>query len=177
MPCDECERIHEKCRTVVDLLLRTHPYNYAIPPELDSEITNLLISEGKLSENYSMEESMSRFSKIDFEGLYRLSYEIHKLNCEKGFYDEAPTGSSADPTTLIAKLGLVVTEVAETIEAVRKPGISDKVPELTREEEEIADTLIRILDYCGYKGIRVGKAVRRKLDYNMTRDYKHGKLA
>jgi len=39
---------------------------------------------------------------------------------------------------------------------------------------ELADTIIRILDYCGYAGIDIEEAIRIKHEYNKTRPYKHG---
>ena len=39
---------------------------------------------------------------------------------------------------------------------------------------ELADCIIRILDYCGYEGIDIEAAIRTKHEYNKTRPYKHG---
>lgn len=40
---------------------------------------------------------------------------------------------------------------------------------------ELADTLIRILDYAAEAGIDISAAVRAKVAYNETRPYRHGK--
>lgn len=40
---------------------------------------------------------------------------------------------------------------------------------------EVADALIRILDWCGHEGIDIEGIVREKHEYNKTRPYKHGK--
>jgi hypothetical protein len=40
---------------------------------------------------------------------------------------------------------------------------------------ELADCIIRILDYCGRKGIDIDAIVRLKHEYNKRRPYKHGK--
>lgn len=42
-------------------------------------------------------------------------------------------------------------------------------------EDELADTIIRILDYCGSEGIDIESHVKAKLAYNKTRPHKHGK--
>lgn len=42
-------------------------------------------------------------------------------------------------------------------------------------EDEIADAIIRILDLCGAFGISIEDHVSLKLQYNKSRDYKHGK--
>lgn len=39
---------------------------------------------------------------------------------------------------------------------------------------ELADCIIRILDYCGKEGIDIEKILRIKHEYNKTRPYKHG---
>lgn len=39
---------------------------------------------------------------------------------------------------------------------------------------ELADCIIRILDYCGKAGIDIEDAIRRKIEYNKTRPYRHG---
>lgn len=39
---------------------------------------------------------------------------------------------------------------------------------------ELADCIIRILDYCGHEGIDIEEVIRIKHEYNKTRPYKHG---
>lgn len=39
---------------------------------------------------------------------------------------------------------------------------------------ELADCIIRILDYCGKEGIDIEDVIRRKHEYNKTRPYRHG---
>jgi NTP pyrophosphatase (non-canonical NTP hydrolase) len=42
-------------------------------------------------------------------------------------------------------------------------------------EDELADTIIRILDLCGHMGIDIEKHIELKMKYNELREYKHGK--
>lgn len=39
---------------------------------------------------------------------------------------------------------------------------------------ELADCIIRILDFCGKENIDIDEVIRIKHEYNKTRDYKHG---
>ena len=39
---------------------------------------------------------------------------------------------------------------------------------------EMADCVIRIMDYCGHKGIDLESVIRMKHEYNKTRPYRHG---
>lgn len=39
---------------------------------------------------------------------------------------------------------------------------------------ELADVIIRVLDYCAYAGIDIDEAVEEKHEYNRTRPYRHG---
>lgn len=39
---------------------------------------------------------------------------------------------------------------------------------------ELADCIIRILDYCAHEGIDIEQAIQLKHEYNKTRPYRHG---
>lgn len=49
---------------------------------------------------------------------------------------------------------------------------SNKKPE--GELVELADTVIRIMDYCGAKGYDLENAIHLKKEFNKTRSYRHG---
>jgi NTP pyrophosphatase (non-canonical NTP hydrolase) len=42
---------------------------------------------------------------------------------------------------------------------------------------EFADVIIRILHVCGRYGIDIEKAIEMKMEYNKTREFKHGNKA
>jgi NTP pyrophosphatase (non-canonical NTP hydrolase) len=41
--------------------------------------------------------------------------------------------------------------------------------------EELADCCIRIFDYCGARKIDLEKTLLKKIEYNKSRPYRHGK--
>ena len=92
---------------------------------------------------------------------------IHEINVSKGFWDGACNNAE--------KIALMHSELSEALEADRKNLPSDKIPDFTGLEEELADCIIRILDFAGYHKLELAKAITAKLRYNLTRPYKHGK--
>lgn len=72
-------------------------------------------------------------------------------------------------------IALIHSELSEALEAVRKPGMDQHCPEHFAEAVEMADALIRILDYCAGHGLALGAAFEAKMKFNEGRPYKHGK--
>lgn len=66
-------------------------------------------------------------------------------------------------------LMLIVSEVAEAFEGERKSLMDDKLPNRRMAEVELADTIIRILDYCGAYGYDLDGAYREKMAFNAER--------
>ena len=96
----------------------------------------------------------------------------HNNAVDKGFWDNI----TAHVHTKAAFLMLMVSEIGEACEAQRRNITkSEHIPEFTGEEEELADCIIRILDYAGGYHLRLAEAVIAKMEYNRTRPYKHGK--
>jgi len=128
---------------------------------------------------------MSNKNKLN---LSDLSLTIYKANIEKGWWDE--------PRTFAHCIGLMHSELSEALEAERKPTKPEPNPEtmkLLLEEkdnnifkmlfedkakdtkgDELADTIIRILDWCGHEKIDVHSHVLAKIRYNTMREHKHG---
>lgn len=111
--------------------------------------------------------------------------EVFEDNFRNGFYDDYHEVSDAlfvdelkAYTTLMRKsqmIALIHSELSEALEAIRKSLKDDKLPHRSGEEVEIADTVIRILDYAGAWGLDLAGAIEEKLEYNRNRGYKHGK--
>lgn len=143
-------------------------------------------------------ESGFGFEKLNFNGmLNRLSELIYYANKKKGFYEDCPPAFTIEKECVEAglnypdveyrrkqwqlaylgnKIMLMVGELAEAHEGLRHNNpASEHIPEFSALEEEMADTIIRILDFCGYQKLRIEEAINAKLDYNATRPHKHGK--
>jgi len=111
----------------------------------------------------------------------------------KGFYD--------DPPRPLERHMLMVSEIAEASEEVRRGNpffyydtptgrapvealggtpaplsVGAVLQKPEGELVELADCMIRIMDYCGSKGWDLEEAIRIKMEYNSSRPYKHGKL-
>lgn len=89
-----------------------------------------------------------------------------------GFWE---TDGSPEVTKKAEKLALIHSEISECLEAIRKPHPDKYCPDYSAEEVELADAVIRILDYCANYGLRIDEAVKAKHEFNKTRPYKHGK--
>ena len=97
----------------------------------------------------------------------KLQADIHQTAIDKGWWDKPRT----DNDTII----LFHSEISEAVEALRNGDpASEKIPEFSQLEEELADTVIRIMDYAEHRGIDLWSAILAKAEYNKGRSYRHG---
>jgi NTP pyrophosphatase (non-canonical NTP hydrolase) len=100
-----------------------------------------------------------------------LAREVHHANAK--WWVDLETGEPLKRNKAEMMM-LIVSEIAEAMEGYRKNLPDDKLPHRSMEEVEMADALIRILDYCAGHGLDLGGAYVEKMAYNATRkDHTH----
>jgi NTP pyrophosphatase (non-canonical NTP hydrolase) len=67
------------------------------------------------------------------------------------------------------RFALMHSELSEAFEAVRKDKMDDHLPNRPGVTAELADALIRILDYCGDHDLDIGGTFVEKMRYNRKR--------
>lgn len=110
-------------------------------------------------------------SPYNIDNLNALAEGIHAANVAAGWYTNLKTGEPTPhtPAECGVKIALIHSEVSEMLEGMRKNTFDDHLPHRLMEEVEAADILIRLLDYCGWRGLDIGNAVAEKLAYNAQR--------
>lgn len=92
---------------------------------------------------------------------------VHQTAVSKGWWEGACNDGE--------KIALMHSELSEALEALRAGNPQcDKPIELSAVEEEMADVLIRMMDWAQFKGFDLGRAVVAKARYNAGRSYRHG---
>lgn len=115
--------------------------------------------------------NMDEFDMITDYGLDALAATVHENAIEKGFWDGDFTYDKVGN-----KLALVHSEVTEVLEGVRKSKGSSAIV------EEVADTIIRILDvYAAMRNNGVvdhslDELLEKKINANKERPKLHGNL-
>lgn len=74
---------------------------------------------------------------------------------------------------------LIVTEIAEATEEARKknPDVYEVDGKWEGEATELVDAVIRIFDYFALKGWDFEDILKKKMEYNESRPYRHGNKA
>lgn len=123
--------------------------------------------------------------------------KIHQCALDHGWWvDKEEDRENMTPEAKLAKHMLMVTEIAEASEEVRKK--TDHVYQIgihqiegkyiipyghkefhvgskpEGEAVELVDTVIRIMDYFGFMGWDLEEIIKLKYEYNLSREFRHG---
>lgn len=73
------------------------------------------------------------------------------------------------------KIALMHSEVSEALEG-RRIGdpYDDKIVNFTSQEAELADIIIRVMDYGVTRELRIAEALVEKMTFNYNRTFRHG---
>lgn len=100
-----------------------------------------------------------------------MAIELHKNAVMKGFW---PEEEDVDDIFIAKQLMMIVSEVVETMEAIRKDKGEEEIT------AEFADIIIRTLDLyagvveAGYTKLSLDDILSQKVEFNKTRPEKHG---
>jgi NTP pyrophosphatase (non-canonical NTP hydrolase) len=151
-----------------------------LPEEVRREVFEKTFPElAHINESSSRQESIEAWKNLqlrlrpdavwthpDASHINILAQDVHEAN--KKWWIDIETGEPLKRNKAEMMM-LIVSEIAEAMEGHRKNLPDDKLPHRPMEEVEMADALIRILDYCAGHGLDLGGAYVEKMAYNAQR--------
>ncbi len=116
-------------------------------------------------------ESSKPMSFAAYTGIKALTDDCHAASTKAGWWTDLHTGENMrGKRNKPEMLMLMVSELAEAMEGLRKDLMDDKIPSRKMEEVELADCIIRICDYAGAHDLDLAGAISDKMAFNAVRE-------
>lgn len=147
--------------------LQTHNGRDALQDLYEELIDATMYIKQRIMEEQNAESSVLDVYSVFVYAFNAIANKVHDTARDKGWWNE-----SRNDGEIIA---LMHSELSETLEALRHGNPpDDKIPEFTGVEAELADVIIRIMDYASARKWRIAEAIVAKMEYNLSREHKHG---
>lgn len=111
---------------------------------------------------------------VEHDMLNDFAKEVHKNAVAHGWWDDSPSFPE-----IIALCHCELSEALQEYRAIPPDSLFACAANYQGDEPvgiavELADCILRILDYCAAQGIDIDAVLRAKHEYNKTRPYRHG---
>ena len=122
---------------------------------------------------YKKPNDLNAFNEIFAKLFYLYSLEVHETAVSKGWWNDE-NGDRADRNDgeIFSNFHAEISEAWESFRCGNPD--SEKIQGFSQIEEELADCIIRIMDYAVARDFDVAAAILAKMEYNKSREYRHG---